>query len=780
MPCYRICKHTKDYNNMRALRKWWEDWDLRILILYILIAQLYLLFFGRNRRKKMSPLTMIVNVSLLYLFADLLATIALGKLSKIKVDDNDGMYALRVLWAPLILFYLGGPETVTVVRLEENQLWVKHLVGLLMQGLRTAYALLITWSGHVLSLLAVLMFIPGIIKYGERVWVVRSRSKDYRGLVHSSLPTIDQNSALGPNAKLVLLADSWLRTLMPHKPGYKCNASIVRIMVTSFRDSVRTGSVDAFKLIEIELGLMYDILFSKVGTIFTVRGSILRFLSFSFLVSVLVVYLKCEKPQGHLEVDHIITIILLAGAIFLEIAGIVVQLVSDWALVWACKNRATSVLFLHEFLISKSQSWFLTSHQKRSQRWSGVIGQFSFRVFCTKYKPTVCNNLMWRLFGRERMLNRFSSQESPVPHLKDLIIGQLLDKSENAAVAGTLQTSRERVADIDTSQTSTPEIANVDNLQTSTDQEIVEGYPVLQTENVDNLQTSIEEIVEGDIVLQTANENVANVDNLQTSTEEIVEGDTVLQTANENVANVDRLPTLGVRSGEWTLVRYNLVQQFKWTMEQEFGQSIVIWHVATEVCYELDHPKIGKDKEKLQAVKILSDYMMYLLVACPSRFPFCNEYDKIMKDYADMQELFDGGAFGSSRPEGVGNEGNTTNIRPLVNKARRLVLDMKGNPKRWDIMGSMWVEMLCYAAMKCPWNNHIQGLRNGGEFLTHVWLLLMHFGVTRKLVGSDSSLNTEEDGGIRNTRENIEEKDNDDGEKDTSNDLSCEGCFFWS
>lgn len=86
-------------------------------------------------------------------------------------------------------------------------------------------------------------------------------------------------------------------------------------------------------------------------------------------------------------------------------------------------------------------------------------------------------------------------------------------------------------------------------------------------------------------------------------------------------------------------------------------------------------------------------------------------------------------------------------------------------------MGSMWVEMLCYAAMKCPWNNHIQGLRNGGEFLTHVWLLLMHFGVTRA--------NAEEDGGIRNTRENVEEKDNDDGEKDTSNDLSCESCFFW-
>ncbi|XP_058225091.1 uncharacterized protein LOC131334196 [Rhododendron vialii] len=637
MPCYRICKQTKDYNNMRALRKWWEEWDLRILILYILIAQLYLHFFGRLRRKNKSLLMMIVSVWLLYLFSDLLATIALGKLSKIKVDDNSkdnsikpkghsnkitmGEEALRVMWAPLVLFYLGGPDTITVLRAEENQLWMRHLIGLLTQGLRTAYALIVTWNKEGLSLLALLVFVPGIIKYGERVWVVRSRSHDYKGFSKADLGEIDKiiasRAASRPTANLVLLAYSWFRTLLPHNRSYKSDTTTLEILKARFRDSVKMGSIDAFKLIEIELGLMYDMLFSKVGTIFTVWGSVLRFLSFSLILSVLVIYITCDKPRGHLEGDHIVTVILLAGAIFLEIAGIIVQLVSDWAMVWAYKNGskwANWVLFLHEIVNSKSQ------------RWSGLMGQFSLREFCENYKPPVFNTKWERPFGREKMLKRFSLQKRPDHRLKDTIIRHLVDKSEKAAVG-------------DTSQTSTQKIASVDKVQTLT-------------------------------------------------------------------------------------------------------ERIVIWHVATEVCYESDHPKIfGKDEVKLKVAKLLSDYMMYLLVACPDRFPFCKNY-QIVQDSADMKKLFHGVVL---------NEGNTTKMSSLVNGAQELVLDMKENPKRWDIMGSMWVEILCDAATNCPVKNHIQELRHGGEFLTHVWLLLLHFGTPKELERSKSRLKDEKDSGAKST-----------------------------
>ncbi|GMP42199.1 hypothetical protein CsSME_00012019 [Camellia sinensis var. sinensis] len=47
-------------------------------------------------------------------------------------------------------------------------------------------------------------------------------------------------------------------------------------------------------------------------------------------------------------------------------------------------------------------------------------------------------------------------------------------------------------------------------------------------------------------------------------------------------------------------------------------------------------------------------------------------------------------------------------------------------------MSKVWVEMLCYVANHCPVKNHVQELRRGGQFVTHVWLLLMHFGIRKR------------------------------------------------
>ena len=52
--------------------------------------------------------------------------------------------------------------------------------------------------------------------------------------------------------------------------------------------------------------------------------------------------------------------------------------------------------------------------------------------------------------------------------------------------------------------------------------------------------------------------------------------------------------------------------------------------------------------------------------------------------------------------------------------------------KKWEWVSHVWVEMLCYAANKCRWNHHALQLTLGGELITHVWLLLAHFGITEQ------------------------------------------------
>ncbi|GFZ02719.1 hypothetical protein Acr_15g0013270 [Actinidia rufa] len=645
MTCIRICLTDipncfSGYNNgFEELRKIWEEWDLRILVLFILFTQLYLHFFGRHRRKSTARVLVNVNVWLLYLFSDLLATIALGKLSKVKDDGDlaipkdfskvdipeDYLKTWGIVmpaWS-VILFCLGGPDTLTILRLEENHLWVRHLIGLFTQGLRTVYVLIVTWNPNGLSILALLLLIPGIIKYGERVWVIRSRSGGkYQGFIQLDETTIDEtiNSASQPNAKLVLQAYSCFQILNPHIDDYECNRKSLNSLVERFSKSVdenlAKGGTDienSLRLIEIELGLIYDMLFSKVGTVFTVWGSILRSISFSCLVSVLVSFILIGRPSGHLKGDFPITIILLVGAIFLEIAGILVQLVSDWVIVWACKypgRLANLVLRVHEFLIPERK------------RWSGFMGQFSFLNFCEEYKPTRYRKMVQSLCGREKMLSRFGSLSAVQLSVKKIIIKQLFEKFKERS---------------------------------------------------------------------------------------------------------DALQTYAMKRGEWSIQRYKC-PEFKWSVELEFNRSLVIWHLATHVCYHSEYVFT----DEMEAANILSNYMMYLLLVCPSRFPFCNKYDKFMEDYDILKELVS--SWSNERAcENQLEQDIDLQDTTVANQVQHLVKTLREKADRWEIMRNVWVEMLCYASSRFPSKHHVEELRHGGEFLTRVWLLLMHFGVGREV-----------------------------------------------
>ena len=47
----------------------------------------------------------------------------------------------------------------------------------------------------------------------------------------------------------------------------------------------------------------------------------------------------------------------------------------------------------------------------------------------------------------------------------------------------------------------------------------------------------------------------------------------------------------------------------------------------------------------------------------------------------------------------------------------------------WDIVAGVWMEMLLYAARKCPGSTHVQQLNHGGELITVIWLLMEHMGL---------------------------------------------------
>ena len=61
-----------------------------------------------------------------------------------------------------------------------------------------------------------------------------------------------------------------------------------------------------------------------------------------------------------------------------------------------------------------------------------------------------------------------------------------------------------------------------------------------------------------------------------------------------------------------------------------------------------------------------------------------------------------------------------------------------------EILSKFWVENLAYVSTLCQGNIHAQLLRKGGEFLTHVWLLIEHFNLTESFQKSQTRPQKEE------------------------------------
>ena len=68
----------------------------------------------------------------------------------------------------------------------------------------------------------------------------------------------------------------------------------------------------------------------------------------------------------------------------------------------------------------------------------------------------------------------------------------------------------------------------------------------------------------------------------------------------------------------------------------------------------------------------------------------------------------------------------------MLPNAHKLAHSMLCIENKWEFICHVWVEMLGYAASHCQWNQHAQQLTQGGEILTHVWLLMAHLGITEQ------------------------------------------------
>jgi hypothetical protein len=160
---------------------WWEESQLRILVLSSLAVQFLLLILSYVRRYAI-PRCLRSMMWLAYLAGDAVAIYALATLFNRHKDQGGGgsnVSTLEVMWAPVLLLHLGGHDGITAYNIEDNELWSRHLFTAVSQVTVAIYVFCKSWPpGGDKRLLqaAILLFIPGVVKCFVKPWALKSAS----------------------------------------------------------------------------------------------------------------------------------------------------------------------------------------------------------------------------------------------------------------------------------------------------------------------------------------------------------------------------------------------------------------------------------------------------------------------------------------------------------------------------------------------------------------------------------------------------------------------------
>lgn len=140
------------------------------MVLLSLSLQSILILIG-NRRKYTAGYRLELVIWFAYLSADWVATVSLGVLAKYSIecgeDSLDMSYTLLALWAPFLLLHLGGPDDITAYSMEDNELWLRHLLWLVVQVGVAVYVFIRSWTRTTLNFLAIPMYIAELSNTGR-------------------------------------------------------------------------------------------------------------------------------------------------------------------------------------------------------------------------------------------------------------------------------------------------------------------------------------------------------------------------------------------------------------------------------------------------------------------------------------------------------------------------------------------------------------------------------------------------------------------------------------
>ncbi|KAA8526876.1 hypothetical protein F0562_008895 [Nyssa sinensis] len=621
---------------------------------------------------------------------------------------------LAAFWAPFLLLHLGGPDTITAFSLEDNELWIRHAFGLVSQVVAVVYVLSQSLANDFL-IPSILLIIAGTIKYFERTRALYLACLDnfknkmlpkpdagpnYAQLMEEytaketaqvpvqiviepepekDLPVIPDFNEVETDAKYIL------KDVEIVEKGYKFFKTFKGLIVDlmfSFHERNESreffferNSKDAFKVMEVELNFMYDVLYTKMDVVHTMFAYFRRLLCSALIV---ISFQRFASHHKHkiLRFDIAITYTLLIGAIGLDFVALFKLVFSDWTIV--LRKRAKSFV---------SDVRDRLTVEKRC-RWSKSISQHSLIIYCLKEKE----RLKWfekviHFFGLKEFVDeiRYKKTKPVKDDLKKFIFSELRAKAEYAKDSKIAKEIYSVRGDWALSQYTCHHPSIVSSVS-----EVVEYDESLLLWHI---ATELCYFTTTDCYLTTTDSNAQYREFCKLLSEYMLYLLVMRPTMMSAVAGIGKI-------------------RFRDTCEEakkffRKGKSISKTPIWTAL---------------MTTVQNCFGYIYEKMKKCSCRSQSQSEEEKRRVACEKLLAVNT-----VVRPIEVKGDRSKSVLFDACMLAKDL--EKLNDQKRWEIMSKVWVELLSYAASHCRANTHAQQLSKGGELVTFVWLLMAHFGL---------------------------------------------------
>ncbi|XP_040380317.1 uncharacterized protein LOC102716220 [Oryza brachyantha] len=658
----------------------WNNWEIQFLVVVSFSLQVFLLFSAIFWKCHCSS---VLNVLLwlAYLSADSVAVFILGRLTLLVGDDTQHQ-SLVLFWAPFLLLHLGGQDTITAFSMEDCALWKRHLLNLATQLSMAVYAIGKQWRGGNKQLVAstVLMFISRTTKYAERILALRR-------VQSRALETISMEFHVSS-------ADIQFSTYS--RPYYEELGSIISHKQEKNFERVMDAATQGFRLslyflmdltpprpsFRYNLGKdLSDQTLGNIGDIAYKLAEIHLSLIYDYLYTkfgsltgvfcrLITLTLTCTALAmfvASMEADH-----KLGGLLsYHNING--ADITISYILLVGAITLEISSLFI--WLISSYSPYNIVRHLRPEGRveWSRKLQQFNMVDWCFREKQAGWLERTMRCVGIERACT------SPV-HVSADLKKVLLDK----------------MLHVWTTSTSADDMDLARFHGRWAQRWVLIGFDRLQRHQA-KAQHNI----------------VADDDDHQQ--------DTIVAPSSEIITDEDEQHR-AAPSSEFDVAKRAL--EISDIQALDFESSAFLWHLVTDICLVAD---ADADSEFKTSSQELSNYVLYLVIKCKAMLSRNGRqalgYNRQQMMLFLWYESVDRKGF-IQKLHSIQCVGSPSNVFVQAHRVSLELLKMETAAHRWELIATVWVEMLCYIAHNCGAGFHAKQLSIGGEFVTHVKILL--------------------------------------------------------